>query len=63
MHTERRVFEALETIAKERTLVMIAHRLETVAKADRVIVLDAGRVVDAGSSADVVDRYRQVVPQ
>ena len=63
VHTERRVFEALEAIAKERTLVMIAHRLETVAKADRVIVLDAGRVVDAGSSADVVGRYRQVVPQ
>ncbi len=60
VHTERRVFDALEAIARERTLVMIAHRLETVAKADRVIVLEAGSIIDEGSPRAVVERYRQV---
>ena len=48
VHTEKMVFEALEAIAKERTLVTIAHRLETVAGADDVIVLEQGRVTDRG---------------
>jgi ATP-binding cassette, subfamily B, bacterial PglK len=61
VHTERRVFEALEAIARERTLVIIAHRLETVASADRVIVLDGGSVIDEGSPTAVVGRYRQTV--
>jgi ATP-binding cassette, subfamily B, bacterial PglK len=61
VHTERRLFEALEAIARDRTLVMIAHRLETVAKADHVVVLEGGRVEDAGSATDVLGRYRAVV--
>ena len=60
VHTERHVFEALEVIARERTLVMIAHRLETVAKADHVVVLEGGRVTDAGAAKDVLARYRRV---
>lgn len=59
VHTERRVFQALEAIARERTLVIIAHRLDTVASADHVIVLEEGRVVDAGSASEVVNRYRR----
>ena len=59
VHTERLVFDALDAIARERTLVMIAHRLDTVAKADHVLVLDAGRVVDEGPPDAVLARYRQ----
>jgi ATP-binding cassette, subfamily B, bacterial IrtB/YbtQ len=51
------VFDALEAIARERTLVMIAHRLEPVAKADNVLLLDAGRVIDAGQAGCVLGRY------
>jgi ATP-binding cassette, subfamily B, multidrug efflux pump len=61
VHTERRLFAALDAIAGECTLVMIAQRLETAAKAGGVIVLDTGRVVDAGSSADVAGQYPQGV--
>jgi ATP-binding cassette, subfamily B, bacterial PglK len=44
---------------RERTLVMIAHRLETVAGGDHVIVLEGGSVIDEGSlPREVVDRYR-----
>ena len=61
VHTEQLVYRALETIARERTVVTIAHRLETVAKADHVIVLEGGRVVDEGPPESVLRRYRMEV--
>lgn len=61
VHTEQLVYQALETIARERTVVTIAHRLETVAKADHVVVLEAGRVVDEGAPSGVIARYREEV--
>ncbi len=60
VHTERRVFDALDAIAKERTLVRIAHRLETIMNAAIVVVLDGGRVIDRGQPSTVVRRYREV---
>ena len=58
VHTERQLFGALEAIARSHTVVTIAHRLETVAKSDVVVVLDRGRVVDRGSPEEVLKRYR-----
>lgn len=58
VHTEQQVYRALEGIARHRTLVTVAHRLETVAKADHVVVLDHGRVVDEGPPSEVLARYR-----
>jgi ATP-binding cassette, subfamily B, bacterial PglK len=58
VHTEQQVYLALESIAEQRTVVTIAHRLETVAKADSVVVLERGRVVDAGPASEVLGRYR-----
>ena len=58
VHTEQLVYQALEGIARERTVVTIAHRLETVANSDHVVVLDRGRVVDEGPPGAVLDRYR-----
>jgi ATP-binding cassette, subfamily B, bacterial PglK len=58
VHTEHKVYAALEIIAKDRTVVTIAHRLETVAKADHVVVLEQGRVVDQGAPGEVLARYR-----
>lgn len=46
--SERLVQRALETVLRGRTAVIIAHRLSTVAIADRVLVLDAGRIVEDG---------------
>jgi ABC-type multidrug transport system fused ATPase/permease subunit len=45
----------LRTVLRERTALIIAHRLSTVEIADRVLVLDSGRVVEDGSPPDLVD--------
>jgi ATP-binding cassette, subfamily B, bacterial len=52
--SERAVQRALRTILAERTSLIIAHRLSTVEIADRVLVLEAGRVVEDGSPTELV---------
>jgi ATP-binding cassette subfamily B protein len=48
-HSERLVQEALERLMKTRTTVVIAHRLATTRAADRIIVMDGGRIVEEGT--------------
>lgn len=52
--SERLVQEALQTLLADRTAVIIAHRLSTVAIADRVLVMEHGRVVEDGSPDDLI---------
>ena len=52
--SERLVQRALRTILAERTALIIAHRLSTVEIADRVLVMDGGRIVEDGSPADLL---------
>ena len=52
--SERLVQRALRTILAERTSLIIAHRLSTVEIADRVLVLEAGRIVEDGTPAELV---------
>jgi ABC-type multidrug transport system fused ATPase/permease subunit len=52
--SERAVQRALRTILAERTAIVIAHRLSTVEIADRVLVLDGGRIVEDGPPASLV---------
>ena len=47
--SERMVQAALESAMKDRTTLVIAHRLSTVQRADRIIVMDAGRIVESGT--------------
>ncbi|MET0452015.1 MAG: ATP-binding cassette domain-containing protein, partial [Mycobacterium sp.] len=54
--TESRVVRAADRLLTDRTGILIAHRLSTVARADRVAVLDRGRIVDEGSRADLESR-------
>ncbi|WP_199550750.1 ABC transporter transmembrane domain-containing protein, partial [Streptomyces sp. N35] len=54
--TEAAIQDALRTVAADRTTVLIAHRRSTLALADRIAVLDAGRLVDLGTEAELADR-------
>jgi ATP-binding cassette subfamily B protein len=52
--SERLVQRGLQTLLADRTAIIIAHRLSTVAIADRVIVMEHGRIIEDGSPADLI---------
>jgi subfamily B ATP-binding cassette protein MsbA len=52
--SERAVQEALTELMKDRTTLVIAHRLSTIQHADQILVLDAGRIVDAGTHDELL---------
>ena len=52
--SERLVQAALERLMKDRTTLVIAHRLATVQHADRIVVMDGGRIVETGTHAELV---------
>jgi ATP-binding cassette subfamily B protein len=54
--SELAVQQALDRIMHRKTTLVIAHRLATVQKADRIVVLEAGQVVDVGTHAELVRR-------
>ena len=52
--SERLVQQALERLMKGRTSLVIAHRLSTIERADRIVVVDAGRIVESGTHAELI---------
>ncbi len=54
--TERQIQEALENLMQERTVLIIAHRLSTVRKADQIVVLDQGVIAEKGSHDELLEK-------
>jgi ATP-binding cassette, subfamily B, bacterial MsbA len=54
--TEREVQQALETGMSGRTTLVIAHRLSTIERADRIVVIERGRIVEQGRHAELLER-------
>lgn len=53
--SERLVQQALENLMKHRTSIMVAHRLSTIEQADRIVVMDEGKIVEQGSHQQLMD--------
>ena len=54
--SERHIQDALEVLRQGRTCVIIAHRLSTVENADRIVVLDQGRIAESGTHSELLNR-------
>jgi ATP-binding cassette subfamily B protein len=54
--TEARVTDAMHRLARDRTTVLIAHRLQTAMGANRIVMLDHGRVIEVGSHDELIER-------
>jgi len=64
VESERLVQQAIARLLEHRTVLVIAHRLSTVSRADRIVVLDQGRVVEQGRHAELIRAgglYRRLV--
>lgn len=48
------ILRAIESLTQNKTIIMIAHRLETVRKADQILVLDDGRIVQRGTHEELI---------
>ena len=62
--TEAKIQQAIENIFSQKTVIVIAHRLSTIQQADRIVVLEQGRVVEQGSHARLLTvdgRYARLV--
>ncbi len=54
--SERTIQEAFDKVMEGRTTIVIAHRLSTIEKADRIVVMDAGRIVEQGTHSELLDK-------
>ncbi|MFX1470224.1 MAG: ABC transporter ATP-binding protein, partial [Promethearchaeota archaeon] len=65
-YTEAIIQEALEVLLTDRTSIIIAHRLSTILNADRIIVLDKGKLIEEGTHESLIatgGKYKQLYKQ
>jgi subfamily B ATP-binding cassette protein MsbA len=61
--SEKLIQDALSRLMKDRTTFVVAHRLSTVQEADRILVLDEGKIVESGTHSELVSKqglYRRL---
>ena len=61
---EKELMEAIDELTREKTVIMIAHRLKTVRNADQILVVDKGRIVQRGTHAELAQQdgiYRRFI--
>lgn len=64
MENERLVMQAIGTLSRDRTVLLLTHRLDHIQTADRIVVLDGGKFVEQGSFTELMDRsgyFRTIV--
>ncbi len=64
--TEAEIRDALETVMEGRTTIIIAHRTSTLSLADRIVVLDGGRIVGMGTHEELLEtlpRYAEILSE
>ncbi|KRT57521.1 hypothetical protein Ga0076813_11687, partial [endosymbiont of Ridgeia piscesae] len=54
--SERYIQEALQTLTQNRTTLIIAHRLSTIESADRILVMEQGRIIEQGDHTSLMAR-------
>ena len=48
--------KAINALTKEKTIIMIAHRLKTVYDADQIVVIDSGKIVEKGTHSELINQ-------
>ena len=54
VENESKIQKAISTLIKNKTVIIIAHRMRTIANADKIVVLDDGRIVEQGSPDELI---------